>query len=918
VKARRLDWRLLLSAAAIAGLFVLDLQLPRDLQLLPPFWLPVLLATAFATPAQVIGLSLVALVFAIAAGLHFYHVAEVVYWERLLFLAGVSLLAIHLSMRRQQIQRQLVLNEERYRLLAENATDVVFRIDSSARLEWISSSVEALLGWSVAELIGRSILSLIHPDDIEVVQQSWQVCNSSDIRRMRHRIVNRQGEAIWVSVSCRAISDTQGQLIGRIGSWSDARAEVRALHQLTEQRQLLETVLDHVDSHIYMKDAEHRYRYANLQVQQLFGRGLDDIVGRSDRDFFSGEGLEAMWRFDEEVLRSGRHVQREECIPDANGQPRWFLSNKLTLRQNGDLCVIGFATDITERKQAEQELERSESKFRLLFEASLDAIMLVDAAGRFMDANPATLQLFGVPDRETFLRCGPMDFSPEFQSNGERSAELISVNIARTLEQGSHQLEWLHRRLDNGEPFLCQVTLKAIILNGQPALMSVARDISEARRYEERLRVLAYRDGLTGLPNRAASLEHLQQRLAEVGPAGALVVVNLDFDRFQAVNDSFGLVVGNRVLTTAAAVLRQWLRPDDWLARLESDEFLVIRSLPAADGAAARRFGQELQQALAAGLAAQDDLPIQPSTSAGLAFAPEHCREPVALLQAANTALMEAKRHSQNTVWLYQKELSAAIQQLLDLELKLKQAIERQQLQLVFQPEVNRNGQLIGAEALLRWTLADGTTVCPEVFIPLAEQTGLIHSIGEWVMETACAQLASWQRQGLRLPRMAINLSPVQFENRETELDAWLMGVLSRHGIAPFQLELEVTETALLRDPKRASHLLVQLGAAGFRIAIDDFGTGYSSLVNLHTLPVHKLKIDKSFVQRITDNGSERAIIDSTLVIARKLSLETMAEGVETDAQWQILKQLGCDSFQGHLFGRAMSAVELGERLRQS
>jgi len=908
VIARRLDWRLLLLAAAIAGLFALDLQVPREVPLLPYFWLPVLLATAFATPAQVAGLCLVAMGFAIASGLHFRYTAELNYWARLLFLTVVSLLAIHFSRRRQQIQRQLLANQDHYRLLAENASDVVFRIDPSGQLEWISTSVEALLGWSAAELIGRPILALIHPDDIEAMQRSWQVCSSHGIRRMQCRILNRQGEALWVSAICRTVRDTQGQMLGRVGSWSDAREEVQA-------RQLLETVLDHVDSHIYMKDGEHRYRYANSNVQQLFGRSPQDIVGRTDRDFFSGEVLEAMWRFDEEVLRNGLRLQREEQVPDATGQPRWFLSNKLTLRQNGDLCLIGFSTDITERKLAALELERSESKFRLLYEVSLDAIVLLNGEGRFIDANPATLQLFGAPDWETFLRCSPADLAPEFQTNGERSADLIPLNIARTLAQGTHHYEWLHRRLDNGELFLSQVTLKAISLNGQEALMAVVRDISAARRYEEQLRDLAYRDGLTGLPNRAASLEHLNQRLAEACPTGSLVVVNLDFDRFQAVNDSFGLAVGNRVLTATAAVLRHWLQPEDWLARLESDEFLVIRPFPAADEAAARRFGLELQRALAAGLEAKGDLPIQPSVSAGLALCPDHGRSPIALLQAANTALMEAKRRSQKTVCLYQQELSAAIQQRLELEVLLERAIECQQLQLVFQPEVGRNGQLIGAEALLRWTLADGRPVSPEVFIPLAEQTGLIHPIGEWVIETACAQLASWRRQRRRLPRLAINLSPVQFENRETDLDAWLMGVVSRHGVSPIQMELEVTETALLKYPKRAGGLLYQLGAAGFRIAIDDFGTGYSSLVNLHTLPVHKLKIDKSFVQRITDNGKERAIIDSTLVIARKLGLETMAEGVETDAQWQALKELGCDSFQGYLFGRPMPPDALAELL---
>jgi diguanylate cyclase (GGDEF)-like protein/PAS domain S-box-containing protein len=919
------DRRVLLLAAAIAGVFVLGLPGQRQAPLLPYLWLPALLASAFATPAQVTALNLVALGCSVASIVRGQHSAAAADWVHLLVLAGVGLLAIPFSQRRQRSKRQLQAEWQHVRLLAENAADVVFRIDRHGQLEWISSSIETLLGWAAAELVGRPILSLIHGDDSEQVQNSWLTSHShshSHSQRMLYRIVDRQGTSHWVAASCRAISDERGQLAGHIGSWSDAHDDVEERQRLIEQRQLLETVLNNVDSYIYMKDVEHRYLYANHRMQQLLGRNLDAIVGCSDRAFFAGEVLETMWRFDEDVLHCEHPLQREEVVPSTTGEPRWFLSNKLKLWQNGQTCLIGFSTDITAHKLAEQELERSESKFHLLFEASLDAIAILrpDPEGHFIDANTAVLKIYGARDKESFLRCTPAAFSPELQENGERSADLIPFHIAQALAQGSHQFEWLHRRLDNGALFLGLVTLKAIRLNDQPALLSVVRDISESRRNEEHLRQLAYRDALTGLPNRAASLEHLEQRLSDPASrttATPLVLVNLDFDHFQAVNDSFGLEVGNRVLTTAAAVLRQWLHPDDWVARLESDEFLIIHPLADADRATAQRFGHDLQQALAAGLNSHDDLPIHPSISVGLSLWPDHGLGPVPLLQAANTALMESKRRGKGWVCAYSPQLSRTIQRRLDMETKLEQALERNQLSLLFQPAVDQSGQLVGAEALLRWTLADGRMVSPDVFIPLAEQTGLIHPIGEWVIETACAQLAEWRRQGLRLPRLALNISAVQFEHRQTDLDAWLMAAIARHGISPVQLELEVTETALLRYPDVAGALLYQLGAAGFRIAIDDFGTGYSSLMNLHTLPVHKLKIDKSFVQHVTDSSTSQAIIDSTLIIARKLKLETIAEGVETTEQWQALKQLGCDSFQGYLFGRPMLAKDLATMLRR-
>jgi len=612
---------------------------------------------------------------------------------------------------------------------------------------------------------------------------------------------------------------------------------------------------------------------------------------------------------------SGTAVQAPWAMPPLRRSPIRELNN-LVARINAQSRRVNALAS---------QLRHSEQQHRLLADNALDVITITDPSGRPTYVSPSIEKLRGWTVEEAMLL--PMDqhLTPDgciYVINALRQTE-EAIRQGLPLPSFRVRLQQSHK---NGSWIWTDVTSSCIVDERGTYIgtLLVYRDISETKRYEERLQELAFSDTLTGLPNRAASLDHLNQRLAELSPSPAdgtgeaVAVVNLDFDSFQAVNDSFGRAAGNRVLTKAAAVMRQWLQPEDWLARLDSDEFLVIRSLPAADREEARRFGQELQQALADGLAAQEDLPIHPSTSAGLAVAPHHGKDSMALLQAANTALMEAKRHGQNTLQLYRQELSTTIQQRLDLEHRLKLALERHELHLVFQPQMNRHGQLIGAEVLLRWTQADGNPVSPDVFITLAEQTGLIHPIGEWVFEAACRQLGSWRSQGLRPPRLAINLSPLQFERRERPLDAWLMGVLSRHAIAPFQLELELTETALLRDPRRASGLLNQLGDAGFRIVIDDFGTGYSSLVNLHTLPVHKLKIDKSFVQHVTEGGCERAIIDSTLLIARKLGLQSMAEGVETQAQYQALLELGCDSFQGHLFGKAMPADELACLLRRS
>ncbi len=296
---------LLLPAVGMAVLFLLDLMAPREVSLLTYFWLPVLLATAYASPRQVTALNFLAFAFSIASGIHFRYYNEADYWARLLFLAGVSWLAVHLCRQRHRAQVELQIKEEQYRLLAENASDVVFRIDQSGTLEWISSSVEALLGWKASELVGRSILGLIDPNDIEILRQSWLRCASNSVQRVHYRVLNSTGQPRWVSVTCRSIYSPAGQLQGRIGSWSNANDEVEARERILEQQQLLETILDNVDSHVYMKDAEHRYLYANRHVQELYGRPLTEIIGFSDRHVLPAQALDAVWSVDEEVLRSG-------------------------------------------------------------------------------------------------------------------------------------------------------------------------------------------------------------------------------------------------------------------------------------------------------------------------------------------------------------------------------------------------------------------------------------------------------------------------------------------------------------------------------------------------------------------------------------------------------------------------------------
>lgn len=439
---------------------------------------------------------------------------------------------------------------------------------------------------------------------------------------------------------------------------------------------------------------------------------------------------------------------------------------------------------------------------------------------------------------------------------------------------------------------------------------------------------LLLEDALTGLNNRLATEQWLQSAIVNRSHK-PMDVINLDLDNFRAANNCLGHAHGDRVILDTAAVLRSLVSGEHWLARSGPDEFLIVLESEAAAQSAvsapditALAIGlcRQLQQALLQNLPLHSNATSRFTASCGIAVRDHHQTDARALLLQASGALSQAKQQGPGGLCLFSRELEEGFQQRLRLEQGLDQALRNNGLALHYQPKVDRQGRWIGAEALVRWPLPDGGMISPDVFIPLAEQTGQIHELGLWVLEEACSQLAQWCRQGLNPPPLAINLSSVQLEQRIQDQQSLLCTVqhlCTAHGIRCDQLSFELTETALLRDWQQALDQLNPLADAGIMLAIDDFGTGYSSLKLLQTLPVSMIKIDRSFVQSLPDNDSDRHLVAGSLEIAHQLGLTTLAEGVETQAQWQCLQELGCDSYQGYLFSRPLPATEFARQLQR-
>jgi diguanylate cyclase (GGDEF)-like protein/PAS domain S-box-containing protein len=692
-------------------------------------------------------------------------------------------------------------------------------------------------------------------------------------------------------------------------------------------------LLEHLPGFAYQRrnDINWSADYLSGQFQELTGLPADDLLNKGHAAYSNlihpddrEKTIHAMRR----ALEQGGDYSLEYRINLPDRGERWFADHGCGVYDDqGQLQrLTGFVSDITQRKQGDRELERSEDRFRQLLEASRDAISVIDLDGRLLDANRAAPQMFGCPDRDSFLKLHPAELSPDDQPDGRPSRAAAAAAIAEAYRQGSLEFPWQHKRLDSGETFETIVGMHRIDLDGKPALLVRVSDVSEQLRYQQRLRQLAFEDPLTGLANRQAALEWLDQQLQR-DKGDSLLVLSIDIDNFQWLNNTFGRDQCDSLLVTLARALRAQAGSAGLAARLQSDEFLVITRLkPSALGAnpeqeQERQVGQ-LLAGLQATLSATPELPSVLSFCIGCTLHSggplTEARLPSAetLLQQANTALSEARRAGANQHAIYEPGMNVVIERRLALESRLAQAIAGREFTILYQPIVARDGRVVAAEGLMRWPQPDGAWVSPGTFIPLAEKSGRIRALGQWLIDSACAQLAEWRGKGLELGHLSINISPTQLCNSDDPLQQQLLRAIERHRLPAAMLQLEITESAVLENMALARQELESLAAAGFRLALDDFGTGYSSLLTLQRLPFDALKIDKSFVQKAERDDKSRGLVESCVSIAQKLELDCVAEGVETELQCLLLRRMGCNFYQGYLFDRPLPAAELETHLR--
>jgi diguanylate cyclase (GGDEF)-like protein/PAS domain S-box-containing protein len=551
-------------------------------------------------------------------------------------------------------------------------------------------------------------------------------------------------------------------------------------------------------------------------------------------------------------------------------------------------------------------LRDREARLQAILDSAGDAILTIDRDGRLVSANRATADLFGYPpDQLRGQRFEGLVPSPR----GEHGIALLA-RLANA-PPGDEDIKGVNA---GGESFPVALSVSRVLLPTEHLFVCIVHDLTEHYRSQERIYYLAHYDTVTGLENRFALRQRLDEQLAQARRAQAgLAVLYIDLDHFKKINDSFGHHAGDQLLVAASTRMKDLLRDVDAVGRLGGDEFVIVLGGPLTPDSVttvAVRVVESLSEPYHLNGAT-----VHSGASVGVALYPDDGEDAATLLRHADTAMYAAKREGRGNFQFFSPAMNAATHEHLLLEHRMWNALEREGFDLHLQAQVELDtGRVIGAEVLLRWYDPELGAVEPSRFIPIAEECGLIVPLGDWVLSRSMQLLAEWQRDGLAEMRLAVNLSARQFTG--AALLGRLDQLLAQHRIDPAMLELEITETAAMRDPENTRNLLRQLRARGFKLAIDDFGTGYSSLAYLKLFAIDRIKIDRGFVKDIETNQNDAVIVAATIALAHSLGLSVIAEGVETHAQWGFLRDKRGDEGQGYLFARPMPAREFRDFIR--
>jgi diguanylate cyclase (GGDEF)-like protein/PAS domain S-box-containing protein len=790
--------------------------------------------------------------------------------------------------------------------ILDNAGALMLVLDREGRIRRFNRACETLTQYSFADVEGKFVWDLfLTPEERESVREQAFKPFAEDPQSLRGTHTNywvaRDGTKRLIEWSNSVLLDERGEMEFMIGIGTD----------VTEK-----SIADAA-----LKESERRLNEAQ-RIAQVGSWELDLLSGKlswSDEIFRLFEIDKTAFGASYEAFLNAIHPEDRDQVNQAythslethtpyeithrlrmpDGRVKWVNERCETHydAQGKAIRSTGTVQDITARKQAEEALRL----YANVFEHSGEAIIITDRDNRILAVNPAFTRQTGYGIDEI------RGEDPKVLASGQTPDETYQAMWGALARSGYWQGELLCRRKDNT---LYPKWMSVSVMRGPDGrtthYIASFTDITARKQAEAQISQLAYHDALTGLLNRFSLQSQLEQALAMARrEKRALAVVFLDMDRFKTINDTMGHAVGDKLLMEVGRRLRDNVRHSDIIARLGGDEFVVVLT-EVEDATAAARVADKILHALAQPYRI-DRHRLHSTASIGLAFYPNDGDDGDTLMKSADTAMYHAKSQGRNNVQFFTAEMNQSAVKRLMLDRDLREAVETNQFVLHYQPQLDgRDGRTVGVEALVRWRHPRDGLLLPEVFIPLAEETGMIQPLGEWLLDEACRQLRAWQDAGIKGVTMAVNLSAHQLHS--PLLLAHVAQALEKYGLAGSDLELEITESVAMYDPAASISKLEALRNLGVRLAIDDFGTGYSSLSYLKLLPIHTLKLDQSFVRDIERDSNDVAICTATIALAHSLGLAVTAEGVETEAQRLFLTANHCDFMQGFLFSPPLPA----------
>jgi diguanylate cyclase (GGDEF)-like protein/PAS domain S-box-containing protein len=783
---------------------------------------------------------------------------------------------------------------------------LVWCADAHGHCSFVNQAWQDYTGRNLQQAVGTGWLEAVHRQDRAALELEWS--QAFGLRRpleAEFRLDRADGSCGWVHAAAVPVNDEQGRLAGYLGTCHDITERRAAELSAKAKEQQIRLLADNLPALIAYFDAKTlTCLFANKNYARIWGWDEASIVGRSVSDVIGEEGYAAIAPYIERVVQ-GEAVTYERAVRAADGAERVLEVNLLPHKADTGETLAGFVliTDITRHREAEKAVRESEERLRKFADATHEGIVFHEN-GILSDCNEAVARLTGYSHSELVGSEIFRYIAPDYRE--------AAVNALRTGYERPYESEIVTK---DGVRIPVEFEGRVMTIQGKTYRMSVMRDIRRRKASQARIHYLAHHDLLTGLPNRALLLDRLDFILASARRhASQIGVLFIDLDNFKTVNDSLGHVAGDMLLKLIAERIQRTLRTMDVVSRHGGDEFLVV--LPDLESTEAPvPVAEKLLAAISEPVEIEgQSLSVSPSI--GISLFPRDGVTADALIKNADAAMYLAKARGRSNYQFFNAGLAGSAFRALTIETLLREAIREQAFVLHYQPQVRTaTGEVIGVEALLRWPQKDGRFIAPGDFLPVAEQRGMIRTLGAWVLRQACRQNKAWQHAGLPHVPVAVNLSSIEF--RQKHLADEVRNVLAETRLDPQYLAFELTESMLMDDTVDMLRTLESLKALGVKLAIDDFGTGHSSLKHLKSFPIDKLKIDRTFVRDTPENPDDVAITGAIIDLARNMRITSIAEGVERPEQLAFLRSRGCDEVQGHAICRALPADEFARWLAQ-